>query len=111
MPGAGEVLVEVLAWGICGSDLHCARHGSEFNAAARTALGVELMDLSKPVVLGHEFVGRVNAYGPGTERRIPLGRRVVSMPALPASSALSSASAVWRHSAGTASRLCCPSRC
>jgi pimeloyl-ACP methyl ester carboxylesterase len=72
----------VLACGICGSDLHCAAYGPEFNAATRAALGVELMDLSRPLVMGHEFVGRVVAYGPYTTQRIPVGSRVVSMPAL-----------------------------
>jgi 2-desacetyl-2-hydroxyethyl bacteriochlorophyllide A dehydrogenase len=81
-PGPGEVLVDVLACGICGSDLHCATHGPEFNAATRGALGVELMDLRRPVVFGHEFVGRVVSHGPDTTRRIPIGGRVVSMPAL-----------------------------
>jgi threonine dehydrogenase-like Zn-dependent dehydrogenase len=80
--GSGEVLVDVLACGICGSDLHCAAHGAQFNAATRGALGVELMDLSRPVVFGHEFVGRVVSYGPEATRRIPIGSRVVSMPAL-----------------------------
>jgi threonine dehydrogenase-like Zn-dependent dehydrogenase len=41
------------------------------------------MDLSRPIVFGHEFVGRVIAYGPSSETRIPIGRRVVSMPVLP----------------------------
>jgi threonine dehydrogenase-like Zn-dependent dehydrogenase len=82
VPGPGEVLVDVLACGICGSDLHCAAHGPEFNAATRGALGIELMDLSRPVVFGHEFVGRVVAHGPDTASRIPVGSRVVSMPAL-----------------------------
>ncbi|MGO9654179.1 zinc-binding dehydrogenase [Mycobacterium sp.] len=82
VPGPGEVLVDVQACGICGSDLHCASHGPEFNAATRTALGVELMDLSRPVVFGHEFVGRVIGFGPQTTGRIPVGSRVVSMPAL-----------------------------
>lgn len=82
VPGPGEVLVDVLACGICGTDLHCAAHGPEFNAAARAAVGIELLDLEHPIVFGHEFVGRVAAYGPGTRRRIPLGRRVVSMPML-----------------------------
>ena len=81
-PGPGEVLVDVLACGICGSDLHCAAHGYEFNAATRGALGVELMDLSEPVIFGHEFVGRVVSYGPQTTGRIAIGSRVVSMPAL-----------------------------
>jgi threonine dehydrogenase-like Zn-dependent dehydrogenase len=82
VPGPGEVLVDVLACGICGSDLHCASHGPEFNAATQAAAGFELMDLGRPVVFGHEFVGRIAAYGPGTEGRIPVGRRVVSAPFL-----------------------------
>ena len=83
VPGPGEVLVDVLACGICGTDLHCAAHGPELNAATKGAAGIELMDLSRPIVFGHEFVGRVVSYGPGTEARIPVGRRVVSMPVLP----------------------------
>jgi threonine dehydrogenase-like Zn-dependent dehydrogenase len=81
-PGQGEVLVDVLACGICGTDLHCAAHGPELNAATKGAAGIELMDLSRPIVFGHEFVGRIAAYGPGAEARIPIGRRVVSMPVL-----------------------------
>ncbi|MBX7433964.1 zinc-binding dehydrogenase [Mycobacterium sp. Y57] len=82
VPGSGEVLVDVLACGICGTDLHCAAHAPEFNAATRGAAGIELMDLGRPVVFGHEFVGRVAAYGPDTQQRIPVGARVVSMPIL-----------------------------
>ncbi|HEY2448858.1 MAG TPA: zinc-binding dehydrogenase [Mycobacterium sp.] len=82
VPGPGEVLVDVLACGICGSDLHCAAHGPAFNTALKGAVGAELLDLSRPIVFGHEFVGRVVSYGPDTEARIPVGRRVVSMPML-----------------------------
>ncbi|GJN98358.1 alcohol dehydrogenase [Mycobacterium marinum] len=82
VPGPGEVLVDVLACGICGSDLHCAAHGPEFNAATQAAGGFDMMDLSRPVVFGHEFVGRIAAYGPDTDQRIPVGRRVVSAPFL-----------------------------
>ena len=82
VPGPGEVLVDVLACGICGTDLHCAAHGPAFNAAVKGATGTELLDLSRPIVFGHELVGRVVSYGPGTDARIPVGRRVVSMPML-----------------------------
>jgi threonine dehydrogenase-like Zn-dependent dehydrogenase len=34
------------------------------------------------IVMGHEFVGEVIGYGPGTERRFPLGTRVTSLPVL-----------------------------
>ncbi len=81
-PGPGEVLVDVLACGICGSDLHAMKHGADMNAATKAVVGFEMMDLSKPMVFGHEFVGRVASYGPNTEQKIPVGRRVVSMPIL-----------------------------
>jgi threonine dehydrogenase-like Zn-dependent dehydrogenase len=38
VPGPGEILVDVLACGICGTDLHCAAHAPELNAAARIHL-------------------------------------------------------------------------
>ena len=82
VPQHGEVLVDVLACGICGSDLHCAPHAPDFNAATRSALGVELMDLSRPVVFGHEYVGSLAGHGPGTARTLPEGTRVLSMAAL-----------------------------
>lgn len=82
VPGTGEVLVEVLACGICGSDKSCAAHGPDFNRASAGAFGVEMIDLSGPIVFGHEFVARVVAHGPGTDGRIPVGTRVVSMPIL-----------------------------
>ena len=41
IPGPGEVLVDVLASGICGTDLHCAAHGPAFNAASKGAVGAE----------------------------------------------------------------------
>ncbi|GAA4832494.1 hypothetical protein GCM10023201_20610 [Actinomycetospora corticicola] len=81
-PGPGEVVVDVLACGVCGSDLHCVAHGADVNAATRNALGVELMDLSRPVSFGHEFVGAVAEYGANTQQTLPVGTRVVSMAAL-----------------------------
>ncbi|GLZ51400.1 alcohol dehydrogenase [Actinomycetospora sp. NBRC 106378] len=81
-PGPGEVVVDVLACGVCGSDLHCARHGAAVNAATRHALGVELLDIARPVSLGHEFVGAISEYGANTQQTLPAGTRVVSMAAL-----------------------------
>ena len=81
-PGPGEVLVEVLATGICGSDKSCVAHPEKFNEASGAAFGVEMLDLEQPIVLGHEFVARIVEHGPGTEQRLPVGTRVVSIPAL-----------------------------
>ncbi|MFD5804112.1 L-idonate 5-dehydrogenase [Streptomyces sp. NPDC127020] len=55
-PGPGDALVAVRYGGVCGSDLHYWRHG-----------GVGDFRLREPMLLGHEVVGTVVAYGsPGT---------------------------------------------
>jgi propanol-preferring alcohol dehydrogenase len=50
-PGPGEVLVEVLACGVCRTDLH--------------VVDGDLRGGKLPIVPGHEIVGRVAAVGPG----------------------------------------------
>lgn len=60
-PGRGEILVEVAAAGICGSDVHI-KHDSAF--------------YTPPVILGHEYSGRVVALGEGVEH-IQIDDRVV----------------------------------
>lgn len=82
VPGPGEVLVEVLACGICGTDKSCASHGTDFNRTSKAAFGVDMLDLSQPIVLGHEFVARIVAHGPDTEATLPVGTRVVALPML-----------------------------
>ena len=52
-PGAGEALIRVLRSGICGSDVHFVH-----DSWAATAF--------RPIVLGHEAVGVVEAYGPAS---------------------------------------------
>lgn len=81
-PGAGEVLVDVVRAGICGSDKSAVFRASEANKLTRRLLGGDWMDRENPVVLGHEFLCRVNTYGPGTRGSIPLGTRVVAIPRL-----------------------------
>ncbi|WP_086710390.1 L-idonate 5-dehydrogenase [Streptomyces antimycoticus] len=51
-PAPGQALVAIRYGGICGSDLHYHRHG-----------GVGDFRLQEPMVLGHEVVGTVVAYG------------------------------------------------
>ncbi|MFZ5781521.1 MAG: zinc-binding dehydrogenase [Pseudomonadota bacterium] len=83
-PGPGQVLVRTLACGICGSDLHAAQHAHRMVAMSKRVSGRTTMDLSRDVVFGHEFCCEVLDYGPGTERRLKPGARVVSMPVMPA---------------------------
>jgi propanol-preferring alcohol dehydrogenase len=60
-PGPGQVRLQVLACGVCRTDLH--------------VLDGELSNPKLPLVLGHEIVGRVVECGPGAER-FPIGARV-----------------------------------
>ena len=86
VPGPGQVLVGVRACGICGSDLHFAKHGHEMLAlGARMrglpSTGAASLDLRRDVFMGHEFSAEVLDAGPGTDAP-PRGTLVTSIPAL-----------------------------
>jgi threonine dehydrogenase-like Zn-dependent dehydrogenase len=82
VPGSGEVLARTLACGICGSDLHALVHAEKMMASMREAGAPAVPNLLGDVVMGHEFCAEIVDFGPNTTRRIPAGRRVVSMPLL-----------------------------
>ena len=82
VPQAGEVLVRSLACGICGSDLHAARHTEDFVTTSREAGGAFKLTTYNPVVLGHEFCAEILDYGPSTERSVAPGSLVCSVPVL-----------------------------
>jgi threonine dehydrogenase-like Zn-dependent dehydrogenase len=71
-PSFGQVLVQVKACGICGSDLHFAKHGAEMLALSAEMGGVSVLDtgpdldLSQDVFMGHEFSAEVLEVGPDT---------------------------------------------
>jgi 2-desacetyl-2-hydroxyethyl bacteriochlorophyllide A dehydrogenase len=79
-PASGQVLVRTLTCGICGSDLHALRHADKMVEAAREAGLPAPMDLSRDVVLGHEFCAEILDFGPNTLRTLATGDRVCSMP-------------------------------
>src|ERR671922_1102328 len=81
-PGPGEVLVRTLACGICGSDLHALKHADAFVATARCAGNPRVMDLTRDVVMGHEFCAEIVEHGPSTTRALAVGTRVCSRPVL-----------------------------
>lgn len=62
-PGASEVVLDVTACGICGSDLHVA--------SAVGAVGT---------ILGHEIAGRIAAVGLGVDSAWAIGTPVVARP-------------------------------
>ncbi len=79
-PGAGQILVRPLVCGICGSDLHTRHHAHHLCALLDRAGFRGFMDPDQPVVLGHEFCCEVVDYGPGAERKFPIGSRIVGLP-------------------------------
>ena len=79
-PGPGQVVINVLGCGICGSDLH-VRYHADAEADVLAEIGYDgFMRSDQPVVLGHEFAGEVAGYGPGTRRKIATGTPVVAVP-------------------------------
>src|SRR5579884_3837441 len=79
-PGQGQVLVEVLRCGICGSDLH-ARHHCDELAEVMAEIGYEdFMRSDQRVVFGHEFSGQVAEYGSGCAKKLAIGTPVVALP-------------------------------
>src|SRR5580658_4050001 len=78
-PGPGQILVRSLACGICASDLHFMDHPE---AGVDDDSGMSTYDVDVDIVMGHEYCAEVVDYGPGTERRFPVGARVSSLPVL-----------------------------
>ncbi|SDQ91434.1 NAD(P)-dependent alcohol dehydrogenase [Thermostaphylospora chromogena] len=70
-PGPGEVLVQVNAVGVCGSDVHYYQHGR---------IGDFVVE--QPMVLGHESGGVIVGVGPGVDRA-RIGQRVSIEPGVP----------------------------
>ncbi|MEI6203674.1 MAG: alcohol dehydrogenase catalytic domain-containing protein, partial [Enhydrobacter sp.] len=82
VPGQNQVLVKVLCCGICGSDLHAAKHAHRMAAVTKRIPGRIPMELDKDVVFGHEFCCEVIDYGPKTEKKLKPGTRVCAMPVM-----------------------------
>jgi threonine dehydrogenase-like Zn-dependent dehydrogenase len=79
-PGQGQLLLDVVRCGICGSDLHARTHSDQL---ADIGAEMDVPTLMRPqhrVVLGHEILGRVREYGAGTRRAWRPGQLVVTMP-------------------------------
>ncbi len=72
VPGKGEVLLEVSAVSICGSDLHAFLFGDIGGVAPEG-----------PLALGHEAAGRIIAVGADVDPSMRVGMRVAVEPATP----------------------------
>ena len=90
VPVQNQVLVQVKACGICGSDLHFAKHGrrllelgAEMTSGGATSAGLAGgLDLDRDVFMGHEFAAEVLEVGPDTETSLGVGSLVTSIPIL-----------------------------
>ena len=70
-PGPGEVVLEIKASGMCGSDL-------KFYRAADATAALGLGAISGPLIAGHEPCGGVAAVGPGVSpKQARVGQRVM----------------------------------
>ena len=76
-PAGTEVLLKVLAAGVCHSDLHLADGWFDLGGGKRMSLQDRGMKL--PVTLGHENVGEVVAVGPGA-KDVKIGARMLAHP-------------------------------
>jgi len=76
-PKGAEVLLKVLAAGVCHSDLHLADGWFDLGGGKRLSLADRGMKL--PVTLGHENVGEVVALGPDA-KGVKVGDRVLVDP-------------------------------
>ena len=82
VPGRGQVRIEVLRCGICGSDLH-ARTGCDQWAELALQAGYDRFARSdQQIVFGHEFCGEVAEHGPACRKTTATGTRVVALPVL-----------------------------
>ena len=82
VPAKGQVLIDVVRCGICGSDLHVRNHCDEL-AEVMTESGYDaFMRSDQEVVLGHEFSGEIVEHGPGCRKSSPTGTPVVALPLL-----------------------------
>ena len=70
-PGTREVLIEIKAVGICGSDVHYYEHGRIGSYVVR-----------QPLILGHESSGVIIDVGEGVSRE-RIGQRVAIEPGVP----------------------------
>ncbi|MBW8785754.1 MAG: alcohol dehydrogenase catalytic domain-containing protein [Novosphingobium sp.] len=80
-PGHGQALVRTHACGMCASDLHFLHSGQKVIDLSRQHGGAYAgLDMGRPFVPGHEYVGEVLDYGPGSRRAVKPGRKVTSIP-------------------------------
>jgi threonine dehydrogenase-like Zn-dependent dehydrogenase len=81
-PAKGQLLLDVVRCGICGSDLHARNHCDELADVIAETGYPDFMRSNQSVVFGHEFCGEVLDHGPKTRKAPKAGTPVVALPLL-----------------------------
>jgi 2-desacetyl-2-hydroxyethyl bacteriochlorophyllide A dehydrogenase len=83
VPVKGQALVRTHSCGMCASEQHFLHSGQNVIDLSRQLGGpYASLDFARPFVPGHEYVGEIIDYGPGSARPIKVGRRVTSVPVM-----------------------------
>jgi 2-desacetyl-2-hydroxyethyl bacteriochlorophyllide A dehydrogenase len=83
VPAQGQALVRTHSCGLCASEQHFLHAGQNVIDLSRQFGGPYAgLDFARPFVPGHEYVGEVLDYGPGSARTVKPGRRVTSVPVM-----------------------------
>ena len=81
VPGKGQALVRTHSCGMCASEAHFLHSGQNVIDLSKKHGGAYAsLDMSRPFIPGHEYVGEVLDYGPGSKRTVKPGRKVTSVP-------------------------------
>lgn len=79
-PEAGQLVLDVLRCGICGSDIHAKDHADELTEVFAEGGYHDFVRSDTPVVMGHEFCGVIAERGRGVGSEFREGTTVVSFP-------------------------------
>lgn len=79
-PVEGQLVLDVRACGICGSDLHAKDHADDLTGVMAKVGYPDFMRTDTATVMGHEFAGVITQRGPRTPKKLREGMTVVSFP-------------------------------
>ncbi|MGE2729495.1 zinc-binding dehydrogenase [Mycolicibacterium vaccae] len=79
-PTEGQLVLDVLRCGICGSDLHAKDHADELTEVMAEGGYHDFMRGDTPTVMGHEFCGVIRERGRKVGKKFTEGTTVVAFP-------------------------------
>ena len=82
VPLKGQVLLDIIRCGICGSDLHMQHSCDHMHNLAERVGFKGVAKNSDKFVMGHEFCGKIIDYGPKMRRKLKTDTLVCAMPLL-----------------------------